>query len=253
MRILLICSILLLASCTPKEPEKSWTGIARILPIIVKNTNGDTQWTNALLSKGFKSANDYWLKTGIQFIMLDPEIVVDDKMFDQDGYIEFSSLMLKSGKIAKARHAYPVYFVESIKWGDNEYGGMSTSANAPLGFQYGTTVSAVVRNGSGLTIAHELGHAWSLRHTWSDKHDDTPSVDSSDCNDQIHCNVMSYCFGGIKCTPLPFFSPEQISELRSWALSSSRLHLLETDIQVKQTVLPLLSEPEITLDPVFGK
>lgn len=246
---LLLCAILLFTGCTPKGPDKGWTGVARILPIIVQNSNGETKWSANILETQFENANVFWSETGIQFKMLPPEIEISDEMYAQNGYLEFLSLMSKSKKIAKERDVYPVYFVDSIRWGDKIYGGMSTVANSPLGFQYGTMVSSA--NRSGITVAHELGHAWALAHTWQDNLDDTPDLGPSDCNDKIHCNIMSYCFPGSDCPPPPFFSPEQISRIRAWALAGSRIHVLETNIAVKQTVLPLLDELEIIPDPVF--
>lgn len=251
MRILVgLLLIAMFGCCTPKGPDKDWTGTARILPIIVTTSNGQTRWTNDQLTNAFKHTNTYWSDIRVQFKVAEPEIMVSDKFYHQNGISDFLSLMSASRKIAKERHIYPVYFVESIKWGDNVYAGMSTSADAPLGFQYGTVVSAIVRNNSSQVIAHELGHVWSLRHTWQDKHSDTPSTGSSDCNDLIHCNIMSYCSARLNCPPPPFFSVEQIEEVRAWALSGSRFHLLETDTIVQQILLPLLTEFKPFLDPV---
>lgn len=249
-----LTGLLLMATfgcCTPKGPSKDWTGVARILPIIVTNSAGETLWTEDQLVSGFKDSNAYWSDTGIQFKIMEPETVVSDVLYDQTGWFDFLSINSASRLIAKERNVYPVYFVQSIKWGDKIYGGMSTYADAPLGFQYGTIVSAVSRNNSGRVIAHELGHAWNLRHTWEDKLADTPGVDPRDCVIPIRCNVMSYCHGPLTCLPPPFFSPEQIERSRTWALSQSRFHLLETDIQVQQLVLPLQAEFDPVLDPIF--
>lgn len=240
---------LVLSGCCPSRgPAKDWTGVARILPIIVKNSDGNTRWLSSQLISGFKRTNEYWSKVGIQFKIMKPEIVVSDKFYDQTGWLEYLSVLSASRKIAKERNVYPVYFVDSIKWGDKLYAGISTFANAPLGFQYGTIISAVVRHNSGRTIAHELGHAWNLRHTWDDKYSDTPDSGPTDCNNLIHCNVMSYCFVS-NCPPPPFFSAEQIAAARIAALSGSRIHILESDINVKQTILPLVTEFEPSLDP----
>lgn len=255
MRIFLV-SLLLIVVCgcqKPKGPDQDWTGVARILPIIVTNSAGETRWTEDQLISGFNDSNAYWADVGVQFKMMEPETVVSDVLYDQTGWFDFLSITSASRLIAKERNLYPVYFVDSIKWGDNIYAGMSTYADAPLGFQYGTIVSSVSRSNSGRVIAHELGHAWNLRHTWEDKLTDTPGVDSSDCVIPIRCNVMSYCFGPLSCLPPPFFSPEQIEKARTWSLSQSRFHLLETDIQVRQIVLPLQAEFDPILDPVFEK
>jgi len=255
MRIFLVSLLLAGAfGCrTPKSPDKDWTGVARILPIIVTNSAGETRWTRDQLISGFKDNNAYWADVGVQFKMMEPETVVSDVLYEQTGWFDFLSIYSASRIIAKDRNVYPVYFVDSITRGDKIYGGMSTYADAPLGFQYGTIVSAVARGNSGRIIAHELGHAWNLRHSWDDKLADTPGVDSTDCNIPIRCNVMSYCHGPLTCLPPPFFSPEQIIESRTWSLSQSRFHLLETDIQVQQIVLPLQAEFDPILDPVFEK
>lgn len=247
VRILPVFTLVLILGCTPEAPNKEWTGVVRILPIIVTSANNESLWSEDQLTKGFKDANDLWSEIGIQFSVLDSERLNSDKLYDQTNLADFLRTMSISRGIAQERHLYPVYFVNSLRWGDNEFAGISTSADAPLGFQYGTVISAITRTNSGRIIAHELGHAWNLRHSWSDKHSDTPGTDSSDCNDLIHCNVMSYCFYN-DCPPPPLFSLEQIEEARAWALSSSRFHLLKSDISVKQVVLPLLTDFEPILD-----
>jgi len=246
--ILILILILLSGCCGPKAPE-NWTGTARILPIIVSNTKGESRWSVDRIVNGFSKANQYWEKTGVQFKISAPEVIKDDRIYDQSGLLDFTNITLKSHRIAKSRNIYPVYFVNSIKWGDKPYGGMSTMADAPLGFQYGTIISSVVGNRTGYVISHELGHAWNIRHTWQDKHTDTPSIGPTDCNPLIKCNVLAYCWPQIDCPPPEFFTKEQIQEIRNWSFGNSRAHLFEELKNMAQIVLPLQDNFDPIKDP----
>ena len=65
MRIFLVSLLLVIASgCrTPKGPSKDWTGVVRILPVIVSNSEGKTNWTREDLVNGIQDTNLYWSYT----------------------------------------------------------------------------------------------------------------------------------------------------------------------------------------------
>ena len=237
----LLC-LVVVSGCSSPGPRPNWTGAVRIVPVVVTNAAGETRWTEDQIKKGIEEANDYWEDMGIEFKMSDTIKLKSDSEYEQAGVAGFTRMLTRGRSIAKAKDAYPVFFVNKITWTDRSALGMSTSANAPVGFQYGTAVSAVARNRTGPVLAHELGHAWGLAHSWSDKHSDTTSSGPDDCNPGITCNVMSYCSVKPDCTPLPFFSKQQIASARKWALSSSRVDFLETDHVMIMSVLPLSDE-----------
>jgi hypothetical protein len=223
------------------------------MPVIVckeHETWSETEWSEAQIENGLVNANKYWESTGLQFDISSFEYISDDKIYDPDGLFDFWRIMSKSQKLAKETHAYPVFFVDSIVYMGKTVGGISTTPSMPLGFQYGTSISSIMKtdHSCGHALAHELGHAWNLWHVWSDSHNDTPSDGVDDCNPEIKCNLMSYC-PNRGCSP-PFFSPEQIAEVRKWAFSPSRIHLLEGDQQASQEVFPLQDELTLIIDPI---
>lgn len=224
MKIYVTLFVLFFIGCNRPVPL-DWTGTVRVRPIIVQNNKNETPWTRAQISADFDKANLYWKNIGIQFHVLEPERIISEDLYDSDGLLDFGKVVLRSRKLAQEQKAYPVFFVNKITWRGASAAGVSTSADAPFGFQYGTSIAGIGTS-HGLTLAHELGHAWNLRHTWSDKHKDTPSKNRSDCNSDIKCNVMSYCFPGLDCVPL--WTAEQIVEIRKWALRSSRRDLMTT-------------------------
>ncbi len=243
------CLSLLWGCHGPKPPASDWTGVARILPIVITNNEGTTRWTEAAVKAAVKDTNEYWKNTGIQFSFLPIRHMKNEELYEQRGIIEWFKLMKLSKAIATTENVYPVCLVDTIYWNNKRAAGLSTTADMPLGFQYGTSIAAGLgSNTTSKTMAHELGHAWNLRHVWSDSHDDTPSTGPNDCNPEMKCNVMSYCFPGLSCPPPPLFSPEQRTEIRRWALSASRKHVLKTDQVTSFAVLPLRRDTAPAVD-----
>lgn len=223
-KIILGVLLLVFSGCMrPKPPDKAdWTGRIRILPVIVQNKDLETKWTQEQIDRSISDTNQFWATTGLQFVSLPTIYVVNQAIYDEQSVSDYLIVVALSNKLVHQYKAYPVFFVNTISWEEQKFGGLSSFANMPFGFQYGTTIAFFKVNSHGSAVAHELGHAWNLRHAWEDKFTDTICSNKRDCNKNIKCNVMSYCHPSTQCLSSPFFTAEQIKEIRLWAWSPSR-------------------------------
>ncbi|MHC4464691.1 MAG: zinc-dependent metalloprotease family protein, partial [Planctomycetota bacterium] len=167
----------------------------------------------------------YWVKkvydhTGLKFNFAEPEYVENPELYEV-AFADYMAIMGESQRRSLKQRELVIYLVGKLFSLDgNEVGGMANMPSNLYGsiFQHGVWIAD---NCFEWATAHELGHAFNLPHTWQDRFADTPSMGPFDCLEPVRgCNVMSYCnISAPHCGVPHTLSPQQISEIRLWAVN----------------------------------